>query len=157
GWTKAVSIGTLGVTPWGNVPLEGAKGAATAATELTLLPGFKAELLYSVPKATQGSWVSMTPDDKGRLIVSDQSGPLYRVTPGPDEEETRVEKFDLPIGDAQGLLYTHRSLYVVVNGGAAQGNGLYKVRDTNGDDMFDEVTLLKKFEGGGEHGPHAVR
>ena len=137
--------------------MEGAKPSATLPAELTVLPGFKAELLYSVPKATEGSWVSMTPDEKGRLIVCDQSGPLYRVTPGPNEEETKVEKIDLPIGHSQGMLYTHGALYVVVNGSAAQGNGLYKVRDTDGDDIFDEVTLLKKFEGGGEHGPHAVR
>ena len=50
GWKKAVSIGALGITPWGNIAMEGAKGAATAPTELALLPGFKAELLYSVPK-----------------------------------------------------------------------------------------------------------
>jgi putative heme-binding domain-containing protein len=157
GWKKAVSLGVLGIGPWGNVPLDGSKISATPAAELALLPGFKAELVYSVPKATQGSWVSMTPDPKGRLIVSDQSGPLYRVTPGQTEEETKVEKIDLPIGDSQGLLYAYDALYVVVNGGAAQGNGLYKVCDTDGDDILDEVTLLKKFEGGGEHGPHAVR
>ncbi|MGE5195110.1 MAG: c-type cytochrome, partial [Deltaproteobacteria bacterium] len=63
----------------------------------------------------------------------------------------------LAIGDSQGMLYAFDALYVVVNGDAAQGSGLYKVRDTDGDDTFDEVTLLKKFEGGGEHGPHAVR
>ena len=31
------------------------------------------------------------------------------------------------------------------------------MRDTDGDDQFDEVKLLKKFDGGGEHGPHGVR
>jgi putative heme-binding domain-containing protein len=48
-------------------------------------------------------------------------------------------------------------LFVVVNGGAAQGSGLYRVTDSDGDDMWDNVELLKKFDGGGEHGPHAVR
>ena len=41
--------------------------------------GFQVELLYSVPRETQGSWVNMTVDPKGRLIVSDQYGKLYRV------------------------------------------------------------------------------
>lgn len=157
GWKPAASIGKLGIAPWGKIDIDGVKGSATPAGELTVLPGFKVALLYSVPKAAEGSWVSMTPDDKGRLIVSDQGGSLYRVTPGADEETTRVEKIDLPIGHSQGMLYASGVLYVVVNGNAAQGNGLYKVRDTDGDDAFDEVTLLKKFEGGGEHGPHAVR
>ena len=66
--------------------------------------GFKVELLYSVPKAKQGSWVSMTPDPKGRLVVSDQYGSLYRVTPGNTSAETAVEKLNVPIGQAQGLL-----------------------------------------------------
>ena len=42
--------------------------------------GFRVELIYSVPRQTQGSWVNMTVDPKGRLIVSDQYGKLYRVT-----------------------------------------------------------------------------
>ena len=44
-----------------------ASGQATPVENLTLLPGFKAELLYSVPR-DQGSWVSMTFDPKGRII-----------------------------------------------------------------------------------------
>jgi putative heme-binding domain-containing protein len=145
------------IVAFSSIAVLSAQDAATPISELKLLPGFKAERLYSVPKAIQGSWVSMARDDKGRLIASDQSGSLYRVTPGANEEATKVEKIDLPIGQSQGMLFTHGALYVVVNGNAAQGSGLYKVRDTNGDDSFDEVTLLKKFDGGGEHGPHAVR
>ncbi len=54
---------------------------ATPAETLKVLKDFKVELLYSVPKETQGSWVNMCVDPKGRLIVSDQYGPLYRITP----------------------------------------------------------------------------
>src|SRR5229473_2036033 len=54
---------------------------ATPAESLKVMKDFKAELLYSVPKETQGSWVNMCVDPKGRLIVSDQYGPLYRITP----------------------------------------------------------------------------
>ncbi|MBS0264489.1 MAG: c-type cytochrome [Planctomycetes bacterium] len=158
-WATAVSLGELGVGPWNQVAIDGAKVPATSPSEITVLPGFQVELLYSVPKATEGSWVSITTETKGRLIVSDQGGYLYRVTPGPNEEETVVEKIDLPIGSAQGLLYAFDSLYVVVNGSApgGAGSGFYRVRDTNGDDVYDEVKLLKSLDGGGEHGPHAVR
>ena len=45
---------------------------AEAAGKITLPPGFKAELVYEVPAETEGSWVANTPDDKGRLIASDQ-------------------------------------------------------------------------------------
>ena len=42
--------------------------------KLKLAEGFHAEHLYSPSANEQGSWVSMTFDDKGRLITSDQYG-----------------------------------------------------------------------------------
>jgi len=156
-WKNAVSVGEWGAKPWGEVTLDHTVPLSTPEKDITVPADFRVELLYSVPKSDQGSWVSMTTDPKGRLIVSDQYGSLYRVTPGADRESTQVEKLDAPIGDAQGLLYAFDSLYVTVNGQAAQGSGFYRLRDTDGDDQFDEVKLLKKFQGGGEHGPHGIR
>ncbi|HZY83968.1 MAG TPA: heme-binding protein, partial [Gemmataceae bacterium] len=132
--------------------------AATPAEQIRAAKDFKVELLYSVPKDKQGSWVSMCVDPKGRLIVSDQYGGLFRVTPPPVGKSgpTQVEKIDVPIGEAQGLLWAFDSLYVVVNRGAKYASGLYRVRDTDGDDKLDKVELLRKIDGGGEHGPHAV-
>ncbi len=129
---------------------------ATPVDRMHLPDGFKAELLYSVPAEAQGSWVNMTPDPQGRLIVSDQYGSLYRVTPGADASSTKVESIKVDIGAAQGLLYAFDSLYVMVNGQAAAGSGLYRVQDTDGDDQFDSVKLLRAIQGGGEHGPHAI-
>jgi putative heme-binding domain-containing protein len=132
--------------------------AATPAEKLKLLPGFKAELLYSVPKEVEGSWVSMCVDPKGRIIVCDQYGGLFRVTPSGIEgaKTTAISKIDIPLGEAQGLLWAFDSLYVVVNGGGKYVSGLYRVRDTNGDDQLDDVQNLRTLQGGGEHGPHAV-
>jgi len=133
--------------------------AATAPDKLKVAKDFKVELLYSIPKETEGSWVAMCVDDKGRLIVSDQYGPLYRVTPPAlgQSAPVKIEKIPVDMGAAQGLLYAFNSLYVVVNDNKHGGRGLYRLRDTNGDDMFDSVERLKKFEeSGGEHGPHAV-
>lgn len=133
---------------------------ATPSDRLVVKEGFKVERLYSVPKKEFGSWVTLCEDDKGRLIAGDQYGALYRFKrPAPGEvlKETDLEKIDLNIGHAWGTCYAFDSLYVVVNDKAHGGRGLYRVRDTNGDDKFDEVELLKKFqEVGGEHGPHAV-
>ena len=87
--------------------------------------GFRAELVYPVPREQQGSWVSLTVDDQGRIIASDQGGSLYRISPAPlgaSWSETQVEKIDLNIGQAHGLLYAFDSLYVMVNGNAAQGS-----------------------------------
>ena len=122
--------------------------------------GFQVEQLYSVPAKEQGSWVALTMDDKQRFIVSDQYGGLYRF-PVPARGEMvkpeAVERIDLDIGGAQGLLYAFDSLYCVLNTNAHGGRGLYRLTDSDGDDQFDKKELLRKFEEkGGEHGPHAV-
>jgi hypothetical protein len=66
----------------------------------------------------------------------------------------KVEKLNVALSAAQGLLYAFDSLYASVNGGP--GSGLYRVRDTDGDDQFDKVEKLATFSGGGEHGPHGL-
>ena len=143
---------------------------------LKLPKGFKAEHLYSPGMNDQGSWVSMTFDHKGRMIASDQYGNLYRLTIpaiGADtsKEKVQVNKIELHlpgdttlasrrIGYAQGLLYAFNSLYVVINDGGEINNtrrsGIYRLQDTDNDDQYDKITLLKKLEGEGEHGPHSI-
>ena len=129
-----------------------------------VLPGFQVERLFTVPKDELGSWVSLTADPKGRLIVSDQGKlGLFRVTPSPlgSQEPTKVEPLDIQfdgkrISGAQGLLYAFDSLYIMINGGTVP-TGLYRCKDTNGDDQYDDVVKLRDIPGGGEHGPHALR
>ena len=131
-------------------------GQQASPQQLRLPEGFQAELLYSVPKA-QGSWVNLTTDPKGRLITSDQYGKLYRVTMQKGTSDSvAVEPINVKIGRAQGLLCAFDCLYVVAHAGDGMPAGFFRVKDTNGDDQYDQVELLRKFEGGGEHGPHAV-
>jgi putative heme-binding domain-containing protein len=55
------------------------------------------------------------------------------------------------------MLYAFGSLYVSVNR-ARNAGGLFRLRDTKGDDQFDDVVKLKGLTGpAGEHGPHALR
>ena len=42
------------------------------STGLSVPPGFEADLVYKVDKEKYGSWISMSLDPKGRLVVSDQ-------------------------------------------------------------------------------------
>jgi putative heme-binding domain-containing protein len=133
---------------------------ATPVDQIKLKKDFKVELLYTVPKGDQGSWVSLCLDDKSRLIASDQYGALYRITPpaiGGNPPDTKIEKINLPIGAAQGMAFVKGAIYLQVNGDEFQGRGLYKVSDTNGDDTFDKVDLIRGYtERAGEHGPHYV-
>lgn len=155
-------VAKLGDHPGGK-PFVGEIDTNTAREVFNLLPGFQVERLFTVPKETLGSWVNVTTDPKGRLIVSDQGDKgLCRITPPPigSQEPTKVELLDLKVGDkklsgAQGLLCAFDALYVVCNGGP--GSGLYRCRDTNRDDNYDSVEKLRDIPGGGEHGPHAVR
>lgn len=154
-------IAKYGDAPWGDVFGGGRRGSAGSQTatnpsDITVPNGFKVELLYTVPKAEQGSWVAITVDAKGRLITSDQNGGLYRVTAPPigKSEGAKVEALKTDVGGAHGLLYAFESLYVMVN--EKSGKGLWRLRDTDGDDQFDKAELLRKIEGSGEHGPHAI-
>lgn len=144
---------------------------------LKLQEGFQAEHLYDPAANDKGSWVAMTFDDKGRLITSDQFGALYRLELAPigaDSLQPQIEKLIIGqgtekdsilshggMGYAQGLLWAHNSLYVMVNN--HEGNedfekdsGLYRLQDTDGDDQFDKISLLKSLKGWGEHGPHSI-
>ena len=167
GWGKPVTIAKLGAAPWGDAfaggGTRGGSGAAADPESLTVAAGFKIELIYTVPKAEQGSWVSMTEDAKGRLIAGDQYGGLFRVTVPPlgTSEGTKVEPLKLPngsdgkpLGGAHGLLFAFDSLYLLNNEMADKG--LWRLRDTNGDDQFDKAELLCKLSEGGEHGGHGV-
>ena len=150
------------------------KNVDPKVSKLKLPDGFNAQHLYSPGEHEQGSWVAMTFDNKGRMIACDQYGSLYRLTIpaiGADttKEKVKVEKLDvqlvgdtnkIKIGFAQGLLYAFNSLYVMVNDEGdttlKRRSGLYRLEDTNNDDQYDKVTLLKRLEGDGEHGPHSI-
>jgi putative heme-binding domain-containing protein len=162
--TVALSVALFALNPV-TIPAQPKKAAEPPATDpatMKVAKGFTVELLYSVPKDTMGSWVNMCVDPKGRLIVSDQYGALYRVTvPAVGVKgEVKIEKIPAKIGSAQGLLWAFDSLYVVVNApgkGKNNASGLYRVTSSKKDDTLDRVELLRAFEGGGgEHGPHAV-
>jgi hypothetical protein len=153
-WLAAKSLGPVGTPPWGDV-LKPAQ--ATTAESLEVLPGFKVELLHSA-HASEGSWICMTVDHKGRLIISPQRDdqPLLRVTLSSGGQVARIEPIPAPVRQAMGLCYTHDSLYV--NGHGPNGTGLYRLKDENRNDQFDvnEVRFLKRLQGEGEHGYHAV-
>ena len=133
-------------------------------TGITLPEGFDAEILYEVPKS-QGSWVAMAFDPKGRLIVSDQDDKgVFRVTlPKEGEPSSAIRVESLPgfpyepidwgarkVGGALGFLHAFDSLYM------STMKGLYRIRDTDGDDAYDDFKLLKRLNYGYEHSAHSI-
>ncbi|HVJ46807.1 MAG TPA: c-type cytochrome, partial [Luteolibacter sp.] len=166
-WKPGFIVGFAGEGPWaGQIkaktldvvePLK--EPEATAVGAMKVKEGFKVELLHSVKMSSEGSWVASCFDDKGRLIVSDQYGGLFRVTPpaiGGNAEDTKVEPIPVQLGEAQGLCWAFGSLYAITNS-SKYPRGLYRVTDTDKDDVLDKVEQLRQFaNAGGEHGPHAV-
>lgn len=134
----------------GKCPAQNAQ--ATPAESLKVHPGFRVELLHSAQPG-EGSWISMTWDDRGRLIVARDDRGLLRMTLG-DSQVRQIETIDDTLQHCRGVLYAHGSLYVC----ATNSKGFYRLRDTTGDDRFDEKTLLKPlpYESRFGHGTNQV-
>ncbi|MDP6446563.1 MAG: DUF1080 domain-containing protein, partial [Pirellulaceae bacterium] len=133
---------------------------ATPINRITAAKGFEVELLYSVPGVDQGSWVNLCTDNKGRLLVSDQFGGMYRITPPPAGQtvkRARVEKVPADIRAVNGMVWAFGALYVGVNDYERKiPSGLYRITDSDGDDHLDKVEMLHEVESKSDHGVHAV-
>ncbi len=187
-WEPATSFGLLGVAPWWR-PAEQlddydqwkraiGTGQANEAARINVVPGFQAELLRS-SQPGEGSWISLTFDAKGRLIIGREGAGILRMSfpdslarspllPGervkekgrqsrPAEESSdgadiQVELINDQLQECRGLLWAFDSLYANAN----NSKGLYRLRDTDGDDKFDDVKLLKATGGGVGHGRNAL-
>lgn len=162
--SAAQIIKPYGAAPWGKVFEAKSSGhggsGVSAAADIKVPEGFKVELLHKLSEA-EGSWCAMCVDPKGRIIASDLNGKLVRITPpqiGGDPSQLVIEPIPLEVGHANGMLWAFDSLYVMVcrEGVYEAGSGVYRVTDTDGDDVLDKVELLRKIAGQGDHGPHAL-
>ena len=142
---------------------------------ISTLPGFKVEVVR-VAEPNEGSWISLAFDSKGRAIIGREDKGLLRLTLAKQDDTNKkeekpkapltltlspedggegtgvvvksVETIEDSLLECRGLLFAHGALYATAN----NSKGIYRLRDTNGDDSFDEVTLLRKLEGGVGHG-----
>ncbi len=129
-------------------------GQATPVDSIALPAGFHAQLLRSAEKG-EGSWISMTFDNRGRIILGRDKRGVVRLSLGNDRG--RVDRFEVienTLQHCRGILWAHDSLYVC----ATNNSGFYRLRDTNGDDQFDSVEELKPFDYQSRygHGPNQV-
>src|SRR5262249_47157196 len=116
-WAVPHAYGPIGTEPWPRPSnqVKHAQLAALAGDKVHVPEGFEVELLYSVPRARQGSWVALAFDDAGRAYASDQHGFLYRIEIAPLASVQKVERVPVELGEAQGLCWAFDALYVVVN------------------------------------------
>ncbi len=162
GWSGVVSLGRLGVAPWGDPTGEVDDynqwkqaldaGAATPPESLQALPGFKVELLHSATR-DEGSWVSLTFDPKGRMLIGREGLGILRLTLRVSASAApKIETINNTLNECRGLLWAHNSLYANAN----NSKGFYRLRDTDSDGQFDEVKLLRATGGGVGHGRNAM-
>lgn len=128
--------------------------------------GFVLEDLYQPSENEQGSWVAMAQGPQNIIYACDQYGKIYYFN-APEIDQTLkpedVMPLELEIGEAHGLHWAHNSLYVAVNkrwnddvpDEQEKGSGIYRITDSNDDGTLDQVDLLLKLDGAGEHGPHS--
>jgi putative heme-binding domain-containing protein len=154
GWSAVKVLGAYGkVGPWG-----GAAASGTPPKRRFIVPeGFVVEQAVKRPDDRGPfSLVNMTFDARGRLLLSQEGGPvLLCVKKDKDGVYQEVVDYCTQVRNCQGMCWVGDALLLVGDG--PKGTGLYRCRDTKKADKIDEVTLLHKFQGGmGEHGPHAV-
>ncbi len=139
----------------GSTPAHAALLTDNPGEVLDTLPGFKVEHVLQADAPTQGSWICLAKDPKGRLLLGGQSGqPITRVTLL-NGKSTHQEVLKIPVTETMGMLFVDNVLYL--NGSGRKGFGLYRCRDTKGNDSYDDVELLRSWEGGsGEHGAHGL-
>lgn len=127
-------------------------GGTSQPVSIRAKAGFAVDAVC-VAGPNEGSWISLAFDAKGRAVVGREDKGLLRITlPSKPGTEAAVEAIEDSLLEPRGLLFAHGSLYVQANNSKA----LYRLRDTDGDDRFDEVKLLRKMEGGVGHGRNGL-
>lgn len=129
----------------------GAQNKATDPNTLTLLPGFKAELIRSAQPG-EDSWVSLAFDPQGRITLGKEKKGLLRLTISGSGDQ-KVETIDDELQECRGLLYAHGSLYANANNTKA----LFRLTDKDGDGVFEERKELMRTGGGVGHGRNHIK
>lgn len=114
-----------------------------------------------MPGGDEGSWVNLTTDDKGRIYASDQYGrrslPFPRSGGGSGSRSEVGRK--MPVRNPRGERHALRLRGPVCRVNDYEGDvdcGLYRLTDTNNDDLLDKVEVLRAMDEKGDHGVHAV-
>jgi len=116
---------------------------ATPVSSISVQPGFEVQLIRSAQEG-EGSWISLTFDHQGRIILGIDEAGLARLTIGPDGKDSQFEKLanTQSFRHVRGVLYANRSVYVC----ATDSQAIYRLQDTSGDDQYDNVELLMKVD-----------
>ncbi|MAT15333.1 MAG: hypothetical protein CMJ46_08700 [Planctomyces sp.] len=149
GWAK---VKVLGQHP--NSPFQDLELKDSYLDRYALPAGYKIERIGEPDLV--GSLIAMTWGNKGRVIASQERGPIITIT---DEDGNgiydKVVNYSDKLENCQGLCTVGTDLYAVGQG--PDGVGVYRLPDDNNDGVADGIVFLGKNKSGiGEHGPHDV-
>jgi putative heme-binding domain-containing protein len=132
----------LGVWAWGLIgeTTEAQERVATSPESIRALPGFQVQRLRSAQEG-ESSWISMSFDDQGRILVGLDDHGVARLTINADqnvdfERLAGTESFR----HVRGVLFAHQSLYVC----ATDSQEVHRLQDQDGDGQFETLTLLQQ-------------
>jgi len=159
-WAAAKVLGAFGkVGPW-----KGLVWDAGGDDRFSVPPGFRVELAVKDPyaditdakKKKPFSLVNMCFDNRGRLLLSEEGGPiLLCVNPDKDGVFQDVTPYCEVVKNCHGMCWVDDAFLLMGNG--PKGAGLYRCKENKAGDKIDSAELLLGFNGGmGEHGPHAI-
>lgn len=141
-------------------PADGSKPPSDVSIDpaevLETLPGFTIEHVLKSDAPKNGSWICMTTDPKGRLLLGGQRGQAITRVTLDGSKVAKKETLTIPVTETMGMLFVDNVLYL--NGAGANGKYcLFRCKDTKGDDSYDDVEQLREWRGGaGEHGAHGI-
>jgi putative heme-binding domain-containing protein len=162
-WRRAESLGAVGERFWGLgkdtiaiSPVDDyeqwrqasdAKSGTDPAT-FQVAEGFQVELLRTAAEG-EDSWVSLASDPRGRWIIGLEKQGLLRLTLAQgDDQPLRVERINDTLHECRGLVFAHNWLYAAANNDKA----LFRLRDADNDDQFEQIEKLVEFSGDVGHG-----
>ncbi len=127
--------------------------AAKLKSRFTIPPGFAIE---QIADSSLGSLLAMTFNEFGHIIASVEGGGLVLIYDTdrdgiPDKSRNYCDL----VGNVQGILALNGDVYVTGEG--SEGQGLYRLIDSDRNGELEKSELLAAFEGvPGEHGAHQI-
>ena len=160
-WGPVATTGAVSSEVWGHRPprpsvdalddynqwtqARGAHGSDDEA-RFSPLKDFSIERLRSA-RPDEGSWIGLTFDPKGRVIISRDDHGLLRLSL--DDLDAAPEHLAKSLKGCRGLAWRGNVLFANERGSRT----LYRLQDTNNDDRFDVIESVMKTPGGGvDHG-----
>lgn len=153
-WPAARSFGKLGET----VPWDREEGVASQQQDqgnrFSISKEF--EVVKLLEGELTGSLIAMAFNEFGHIIASREGGPLiliYKSDPQGSYDQVRV--YCDKVTNAHGILALNGDVYVTAEG--PDGNGLYRLSDTDRDGTLEKVQTLLQFKSSvSEHGVHGL-